>query len=119
MQSVEKDEVIDKRKKKKNKKVTDNVKSYEDYDKLIYAIDSPFKRDEEWDYILSEMFREMKKSNENMFKSIVQVLPHSIISNYNQYVDFENLDKKKRVIRKVIGIKIGGDPIETERAIDE
>jgi hypothetical protein len=53
------------------------------------------------------MFRQMKHSNFELFTSMLQALSHETYQKYTRYVDFEQLEKK-RVIRKVVGVKMGG-----------
>jgi hypothetical protein len=111
VKSEEKEGKIEKRKKRGEEglKVA-STKVYDDYDKLIDAIGTPFKNEQQLDEIFTEMFLEMKHSNSELFNNIFQILSHEDTSAYSNYVNFELLEKKKpRVIRKVVGIKMGAN----------
>jgi hypothetical protein len=49
----------------------------------------------------------MKTSNPQLFTTLLQTLPPHTIHYLSTFVDFDNVEKKKRVYRKVIGIKQG------------
>lgn len=59
----------------------------------------------------------MKNGNVAMFNAIFTALPAEALNYFSKYIDFDNLEKKRRVFRKVVGIKIGNsvsNSIETE-----
>jgi hypothetical protein len=65
---------------------------------------------------MTELFANMKVGNAATFNAIMSALPVEAFNYFDKYIDFENLEKKRRVIRKVIGIKVGNNvtnPIET------
>jgi hypothetical protein len=75
VKSEEKEGKIEKRKKRGEEglKVA-STKVYDDYDKLIDAIGTPFKNEQQLDEIFTEMFLEMKHSNSELFNNIFQIL---------------------------------------------
>jgi len=89
--SDEKEEYIEKKKKKSKitaDKVKDSTKAYADFNRLIYAIDTPFKNDLSNKDFMIDMFRQMKHSNLELFNSTLQALSHETFQKYTQYVDF-------------------------------
>lgn len=55
---------MEKRKNKKNQtKINPNIKTIEDFDKILKTIDTPFKQHKEISEVLSNLFYEMKKGN--------------------------------------------------------
>ena len=117
--SEAKDELLDKNKKKKKNagKINTQLKKIEDFDKIIGNIDSPFKSEKDVFEIVTELFANMKVGNATTFNTIMSALPAQAFNYFNKYIDFEHLEKKRRVIRKVVGIKISNtvtNPIETQ-----
>jgi hypothetical protein len=105
--SANKDDQLDKIKKKKKNtiKVSSQMKKIDDFDKLALILQSPFRNDQDISYLLSDMFNKMKQGNEETYSSVLRALPEDILHSYQHFVDFEQLGKKHRVIRKVVGIK--------------
>ncbi len=75
--STEKEEKIERRKQKKNQnKINANLKTIQDFDKILNSIDTPFKVNKEMSDILSELFYQMKSGNEELFNTVLKALPH-------------------------------------------
>lgn len=110
--SEEKNQKIEKQQRQENKKtkITSTLKTFEDYDKLLKSMDTPFQKTETVPELLTSMFQEMKRSNPELFHQIMQVLPGEDMSRYHNLVDFAQLDKKPRKIVKVVGVKVGNEP---------
>lgn len=95
------------------------MKAYEDYDRILKALDSVLKTSKDIAQILTEMFSELKKNNFELYNNLLQNIPHEDYKNYTKLVNFENLDKKNRIFRKVVGIKLGNSHSEIEEEINE
>ncbi len=55
------------------------------------------------------MFCEMKKSNIDLFNAVMSALEVSDLAKYKKIVNFDQLEKKKRVYVKVIGVKMSNN----------
>lgn len=58
----------------------------------------------------------MNSGNAEMVQQILKSLTPEAYATAKKYVDLESLAKKKRVYRKVVGIKEGPGNIEVEQA---
>lgn len=52
------------------------------------------------------MFLDMKKSNLELFNSVISALEPNDLAKYKKLVNFDKLEKKQRVFVKVIGVKM-------------
>ena len=95
------------------------MKAYEDYDRILKGIDSVLKTSKDIAHILTEIFSELKKNNFELYNNLLQNMPHEDYKNYSKLVNFENLEKKNRIFRKVVGIKLGNSHSEIEEEINE
>jgi hypothetical protein len=48
----------------------------------------------------------MKNGNSTMFNAIFTALPAEALSYLNKYIDFDHLEKKRRIFKRVVGIKM-------------
>lgn len=54
----------------------------------------------------------MKHSNIELYNTILASLPSEDLDCFKTYVNFEQLEKKKRVFVKVVGVKMSSDPVQ-------
>lgn len=106
--SDEKNDIIDKTKKRRSNKIKTaaQIKKIADFDKFLRYIDTPFDGGRSIKDQISELLGTMKYNNYNLFRSTVDKLPMESIQLVKSYIDIENVEAKKRVIRKVVGIKV-------------
>ena len=90
------------------------MKAYEDYDRILKAIDSVLKTPKDICQILTEIFSELKSNNFELYNNLLNNMPHEDYQNYTKLINFENLEKKNRIFRKVVGIKSGNFQNEIE-----
>jgi hypothetical protein len=81
-------------------------------DKILKSIDSPFFKDGSIGEEIINLFTTMNSGNSDMVNHIVKSLTPESFVILKKYVDLDNLGKKKRVIRKVVGIKEGPSEID-------
>ena len=90
------------------------MKAYEDYDRILKGIDSVLKTPKDICQILTEIFSELKSNNFELYNNLLNNMPHEDYQNYTKLINFENLEKKNRIFRKVVGIKSGNSQNEIE-----
>lgn len=60
----------------------------------------------------------MKKSNIELFNAILGALPHEDFNSYQHFVNFDQLEKKKRVFVKVIDVKRSETPLPNNESTE-
>lgn len=104
--SEEKKENLEKKKKGKSTiKIQTQLKKIGDMDKILKKIKTPFSEEKSMGEEVIDLFTRMHEGNPNMVKDITATLLQDSMAILCRYVDLENLGKRKRVIRKVVGIK--------------
>lgn len=86
-------------------KIQTQLKKIGDMDKILKKIKTPFSEEKSIGEEVIDLFTRMHEGNPNMVKDITATLLQDSMAVLCRYVDLENLGKRKRVIRKVVGIK--------------
>jgi hypothetical protein len=109
--SSEKDEVLENKKKGKAKiRLHNQLKKIGDMDKILKSIDSPFFGESTLGDEIINLISSMHSGNSEMVSQLFKSLTPDSLAILTRYVDLDGLGKKRRVFRRVVGIKEGAHP---------
>jgi hypothetical protein len=90
-------------------KTAAQIRKINEFDRIFKHIDTPFDSGRQAKEEITELLTTMKTNNYQIFRTIVEGLSPEVVTLLKGYIEIEASDTKKRVIRKVIGIKEGSN----------